>query len=98
MGRRIGFWALAGAAVGLLWVVYFYVHNYSAYHGGPPLTYSAVTTMLVNITIPIGFLFGRHHAITWYWSVVLNAGIYAGVGLTLEMIRMALRAGKPARA
>jgi len=98
MLRRIGFWALAGATVGFLWVVYFYWHNYSAYHGGPPLTFSPVTEALTNITIPIGPLFGRHHAITWYWSMVINAGIYACVGLMVEMVRLTVRAGKSARA
>jgi hypothetical protein len=98
MLRRVGLWALAGAAVGFLWVVYFYLHNYSAYHGGPPLTFSPVTETLTDITIPIGPLFGRHHAITWYWSMVINAGIYACVGFMVEMVRLNVRAGKSARA
>ena len=93
MLRRIGLWALCGAAVAFLWFVYFYVHNYSAYHGGPPLTYSAATALLGDITIPIGPLFGRHHAITWYWSVVINAGIYACIGLMVETIRLSFRSG-----
>ena len=98
MVRRISLWALAGLAVGFLWVVYFYWHNYSAYHGGPPLVYSPVTETLKDITIPIGPLFGRHHAITWYWSMVINAAIYAGAGMMVEMIRLTLRVGKSARA
>jgi hypothetical protein len=92
MVRRIGLWALAGATVGFLWFVYFYLHNYSAYHGGPALAYSPATETLVDITIPIRPLFG-HVRITWYWSMVLNAAIYACVGLTMEMLRLTLRSG-----
>jgi hypothetical protein len=91
MLRRIGIWALCGLTVGFLWVVYFYWHNYSAYHGGPPLAYSPASEILRDITIPIGPLFGRHHAITWYWSMAINAGIYACVGLLVETIRLPLR-------
>ncbi|HEY3626015.1 MAG TPA: hypothetical protein VGL00_07015 [Terracidiphilus sp.] len=93
MLRRIGLWALCGLAVGFLWVVYFYWHNYSAYHGGPPFSYSPATDTLIDITIPIRTLFGRHHAITWYWSMVLNAAIYASIGLVVESIRLTLRTG-----
>jgi hypothetical protein len=93
MLRRISLWALAGVAVGLLWVIYFYWHNYSAYHGGPPLAYSSVTDALVDISIPIRPLFGRHHAITWYWSLVINAAIYAGIGFVVETISLTFRSG-----
>ena len=92
MLRRIGLWALCGFAVGFLWFVYFYWHNYSAYHGGPALAYSPASEILRDITIPIAPLFGRHHAITWYWSMVLNAGIYAVAGLAFEVIRLPFRA------
>jgi len=93
MLRRTGLWALAGATVGFLWFVYFYWHNYSAYHGGPALNYSPVTDTLVDITIPIRLLFG-HLRITWYWSMVLNAAIYAGIGLAVETIRLAFRSSR----
>lgn len=93
MLRRIGFWALAGAAVGFLWFIYFYLHNYSAYHGGPALANSPITDILVDVTIPIRPLFG-HIRITWYWSVVLNAAIYGCIGLILETIRLAVQAGR----
>jgi hypothetical protein len=97
MLRRIGLWALLGAAVAFCWFVYFYWHNYSAYHGGPALAYSPATDFLSDITIPIGPLFGRHHAITWYWSIVINAGIYACAGLAVETVRLAFVARKPVR-
>ena len=93
MTRRISLWALCGLTVGFLWFVYFYLHNYSAYHGGPALTYSPATEVLTDITIPIRPLFGRHHAITWYWSMVMNAGIYACIGLLVETIRLTFRSG-----
>ena len=90
MLRRIGLWALAGATVGFLWFVYFYLHNYSAYHGGPPLRFSPFADTLVDLTIPIRPLFG-HLRITWYWSMALNAAIYACLGLFVETIRLAVR-------
>ncbi len=92
MLRRIGLWALCGLVVGFAWFLYFYWHNYSAYHGGPALAFSRTSEILQDITIPIGPLFGRHHAITWYWSMVINAGIYAFAGFTLELIRLPFQA------
>jgi hypothetical protein len=87
MLRRIALWASAGATVGFVWFVYFYWHNYSAYHGGPLLAISPLTNALVDITIPIRPLFG-HLRITWYWSMVLNAAIYACAGMLIETIRL----------
>jgi hypothetical protein len=94
MARRIGLWALLGAAVAFLWFLYFTWLTWGAYHGGPPFNFSATTDALVNITAPVRPLFGRH-AVTWYWSIVLNAAIYACIGLSLEMLRLALRFGSP---
>jgi hypothetical protein len=91
MAKRIGFWALGGFTVAFLWFLYFYWLTYDAYHGGPGFDFSSTTEALVNFTAPVRPLLGRHHAITWYWSLPLNAGIYACVGLTMETIRMAVR-------
>ena len=86
MLRRIGLWALVGAGVAFLWFLYFTWLTYGAYHGGPAFNFSAATETAVDITAPIRPLFGRHHAITWYWSLVLNAAIYACIGLAVEAL------------
>ena len=93
MTRRIGLWALSGAAVAFCWFLYFSWLTWGAYHGGPGFEFSPVAGALANITVPIGTLFGRHHAITWYWSIVINAAIYGCIGLTIETIRLTLRSG-----
>lgn len=94
MIRRIALWALCGLAVAFLWYLYFRQLTWSAYHGGPGFDFSPATEALVNITTPVRWLFGRHHAITWQWSLVLNAGIYACLGLAVETIRLTLRSGE----
>ena len=93
MARRIGLWALVGAVVAFLWFLYFTWLTWGAYHGGPAFEFGAVARTLADITIPIGPLFGRHHAITWYWSLAMNAGIYGFIGLAVETIRLAGRSG-----
>ena len=45
------------------------------------------------ITAPVALL-GHHYAITWYWSAVINAGMYAGIGLIVETIRLAVHASR----
>ncbi len=97
MARRVGLWALVGAAVAFFWFLYFTWLTWGAYHGGPGFRFSAVTEALVNITAPVRPLFGRHYPVTWYWSIVLNAAIYACFGLVVEMVRLTVRGGKPAR-
>jgi hypothetical protein len=91
MLRRISLWALVGAVVAFLWSLYFTWLTWGAYHGGPPFEFGAVAQTLANITIPIGPLFGRHHAITWYWSMVMNAAMYAFLGLAVETVRLTIR-------
>lgn len=93
MLRRIGFWALAGAGVAFFWFLYFTWLTWDAYHGGPGFTFGGVMEAILNITAPIRPLFGRHFAVTWYWSIVLNAAIYASVGMTLEMLKLTFRFG-----
>lgn len=95
MARRIGIWALIGAAVAFCWFLYFIWLTWGAYHGGPGFTFSAFTEMLVNITVPVRPLFGRSYAITWYWSIVLNAAIYGCIGLAVETVWLAARSRVP---
>jgi hypothetical protein len=95
MARRVSLWALLGAAIAFFWFLYFTRLTWSAYHGGPEFEFSATTEAIVNFTAPVRPLFGRSHAITWYWSLVLNAGIYACAGLAVESIRLAARACVP---
>jgi hypothetical protein len=90
MLRRIGIWALCGAAVALVWAFVFYMAGPS--HGvypsqGAVLHYLSHTPLL-PITAPVALL-GQHYAITWFWSVVMNASIYACAGLIVETTRLA---------
>jgi hypothetical protein len=97
MARRIGLWALAGAAVAFTWFFYFTWLTWGAYHGGPGFHYGAVAHTLVNITIPFALLgLHNHYAITWYVSLILNAASYACIGLAVEGLRQTVRA-KPVR-
>ena len=91
MLRRIGLWAVVGAAVAFFWFLYFIWLTWGAYHGGPAFDFSPTTETIVDITAPVRPLFGRSYAITWSWSLVLNAGIYACIGLAMEVIRVAFR-------
>lgn len=91
MARKIGIWALSGAGVAVFWFFFFTWLTWGAYHGGPAFDFSTFTQILVDITVPIRPLLGRHYAITWYWSLVLNAGIYACVGLLVETVTMGVR-------
>ena len=95
MLRRIGLWALVGGVVAFCWFLYFIWLTWGAYHGGAGFEFSALMESMVNITAPVRPLFGRHHAVTWYWSIVLNAAIYACFGLTVEMIRRTVRWSAP---
>jgi hypothetical protein len=92
MTRRIGIWALAGAAVAFGWFLYFTWLTWGAYHGGPGFTFSAAMDTAVNITAPVRPLFG-HYPIKWYWSIPMNAGIYACIGLAVETLRLGIRSG-----
>lgn len=97
MARRIGIWALCGFAVALFWALVFYL-------AGPSMgSYPSQGTVLnyqghsvwVPITAPVALL-GHHYAITWYWSSVINAGMYACAGMFVEMVGMVFRM-RPAR-
>ncbi|HET6170596.1 MAG TPA: hypothetical protein VFE01_10475 [Terracidiphilus sp.] len=95
MTRRVGFWALAGFAVALVWAAVFYVLGPSngLYPGQGEVLQSLGHSLLLRISIPVALL-GRHFAITWYWSAVLNAAIYGCFGLVVESIRLALQSSR----
>lgn len=94
MLRRISLWALCGLAIALTWVAVFYLLGPS--NGTYPnqfavLNYLAHSTMLA-VSVPLVML-GRHWAITWYWSLVINALTYAMAGLVFELILLPFRRG-----
>ena len=94
MLRRIGLWAFGGCLVALIWAVVFYMLGPS---NGEYSSQAAVLQYLghsnvLPITAPVALL-GRHYAITWYWSTLINAAIYACAGLLVETMRLALRPG-----
>lgn len=92
MFRRIGLWALCGCAVALIWALVFYIFgpsNGEYPSQGAVLQYLGHTALL-PVTVPAGLL-GRHHAITWYWSAVMNGAIYACMGLAVETVRRAVQ-------
>lgn len=95
MLRRIGVWAFCGCAVALMWALVFYILGPSSGHyasQGAVLRYLGHSPVL-PVTAPVALL-GRHYAITWYWSVVINAAIYACVGLIVETIRFAVQSSR----
>lgn len=95
MLRRIGRWTLCGCAVALIWALVFYIFgpgNGEYQNQGSVLHYLGHTVLLV--TAPVALL-GRHYAITWYWSAVINAAIYLCIGLAVETIRLAVQSHRP---
>jgi hypothetical protein len=95
MLRRIGFWALGGCAVALIWAAVFYFAGPGdgTYPTQGAVLYALGHSPFLKITAPVALL-GRHFAITWYWSAVLNAAIYACIGLCLETIRLAVHSSR----
>jgi len=85
MKRRISLWAFIGFAVAFVWFVVglFTWPNYN-------LGRSA----LVAITAPAS-LIGRTMPLAYYWFFLLNAAIYAVVGLAAELFRRSV--AQPAR-
>jgi hypothetical protein len=51
---------------------------------------------LLLVTAPVALL-GRHYAITWYWSAVINAAIYVYIGLAVETIRLSFKSVRSAK-
>ena len=77
MTRRICLWALAGFAVAFFWFIYSTVTFPNPAFGRSPI---------VAITAPAS-LIGRTMPLKYYWFILLNAAIYALVGLTAELLR-----------
>ncbi len=77
MKRRIGVWALSGLAVAGGWVLY----GLAAWPS-PDLGHSTFAA----ITAPASLL-GRAVPLAYYWFLLLNAAIYALVGLGAELLR-----------
>jgi hypothetical protein len=95
MLRRVGLWALGGLVVALIWALVFYVAGPSngTYPSQDAVLHFLGHTPLLPITAPVALL-GHHYAITWYWSAVINAGMYACVGLLVEGMRQAAHSSR----
>ena len=77
MIRNVGTWALIGFIVACCWVVIGIAVG---------LSYNLGHSTLVAITAPASFL-GRRVPLSFYWFILLNAAIYAMVGLGTEFLR-----------
>jgi hypothetical protein len=77
MTRRVSLWALAGFVVACCWFIYS-----TATAPNPNLA----RWTIVAITAPAS-LIGRTMPLAYYWFILLNAAIYALVGLVIEMLR-----------
>lgn len=77
MKRRICLWAFVGLAIALFWFVVglFTWPNYNLGRWA-----------IVAITAPAS-LIGRILPLAYYWFILLNALLYALVGLTTELLR-----------
>ena len=85
MTRRICLWALAGFAVAFFWFIYSTVTFPNPAFGRSPI---------VAITAPAS-LIGRAMPLAYYWFILLNAAIYALVGLTAELLRPSMIRHRP---
>ena len=77
MGRKIGIWTFIGFIVACGWVGIGIAL-------GP--SYNLGHSTLVSITAPASLL-GRRVPLTFYWFILLNAAVYAVVGLGTEFLR-----------
>jgi hypothetical protein len=85
MKRRICLWAFVGFAVAIFWFVVG-LFTWPNYNLG--------RWTIVAITAPASFV-GRTMPLAYYWFILLNALIYALVGLAAELFRRP--AARPAR-
>ena len=85
MMRRVGTWAVCGFVVAGFWVLL-------GLFLGPGVNFGH--WMIVTVTAPASMV-GRRTPMTFYEFMLLNAAIYAVLGLVAELARMIL---KPARA
>lgn len=77
MKLRIAIWACVGALVVVVWRLYL-----SATFPAPLL---GTARVLVDLTCPIALV--RHHAMSFYSVLLVNAGTYALVGVLVEIVR-----------
>ena len=77
MKRRISLWALCGAVVASCWVLY-------ALATWPTLGIAYRTA--VEITAPAS-LIGRSVPLAYYWFILLNALVYALLGVAVDPLR-----------
>ncbi|HEY4678271.1 MAG TPA: hypothetical protein VIJ01_13980 [Candidatus Angelobacter sp.] len=77
MKRRISLWAIVGFVVAYCWFIYS-----TATAPNPNLA----RWTIVAVTAPAS-LIGRAMPLAYYWFILLNAAIYALVGLATEVLR-----------
>ena len=80
MTRRISLWAFAGFIMAMFWSIYS-----TATAPNPNLA----RWTIVAVTAPAS-LIGRTMPLAYYWFILLNAAIYALVGLATKVLRRAL--------
>ena len=77
MKLRIAIWAGVGAAVVLLWSLYFFRTS--------PIPHGILWWALVDLTYPIAL--ARHYPLSIYFVLPMNAATYALVGTVVETMR-----------
>lgn len=77
MKLRIAIWAGVGAAVVLLWSLYFFRSS--------PTPHGILWSALLDLTCPIAL--ARHYPLSFYFVLLMNAATYALVGGVVETMR-----------
>jgi hypothetical protein len=86
MKFRLVIWAAVGALVVILWTLYISHSSLGPY---------GFTWTLVYLTCPISL--ARHHALSFYFVLLVNAATYALVGAAVEIIMRRYRRSAVAR-
>lgn len=86
MNKRIAVWALCGFAVAGVWVILAFLLPRGSYNFGRS-NLVAITAPAALLGRSMGSLLGRSIAMKYYWFIVLNAAIYATLGLGAELLR-----------
>jgi hypothetical protein len=79
MKLRLVMWAAAGFLVAIGWAVYFIERN-------KDLPIEPTVSSLIRVSCPIA-VFGSHHAVSLYSTLVANVATYALIGLLVETVR-----------
>lgn len=82
MTRRIALWAFAGFIVASGWVAFI---GAFAPADRIEMMRSYVLVTIIEITAPAALL--RHFMLKYYWFILMNAFVYALVGLGVELLR-----------